>query len=106
MKSVSMSPDEFDRTVHEPARLVLLTALATCRAADFVYLQRLTGLSAGNLSQHLTRLEQSELIIVERVMSGRHTKTSASITASGRKAITSIGGGWTRCERRRVGWNP
>ena len=82
-----MSPDEFDRTVHEPARLVLLTALASCRAADFVYLQRLTGLSAGNLSQHLTRLEQAELIVVKRVMSGRQTKTSASITESGRTAI-------------------
>ena len=36
-----------DRLVHDPARLSLLTALSACRSADFVYLQGLTGLSAG-----------------------------------------------------------
>jgi len=44
---------ELDRLVHEPARLAIMTALSACERADFLYLQRLTGLSRGNLSSHL-----------------------------------------------------
>ena len=48
---------ELDRLIHEPARLAILTALRACRTADFLFLQRLTGLSNGNLSSHLAKLE-------------------------------------------------
>jgi hypothetical protein len=45
--------DQLDRLVHEAARLVILTALPSCASADFVFLQRITGLTNGNLSAHL-----------------------------------------------------
>jgi len=50
-----------DRLVHEPARLAILTSLGACSSADFLFLQRLTGLSKGNLSSHLAKLEEAGL---------------------------------------------
>ena len=46
-----------DRLIHEPARLAIMTVLSAVKAADFVFLQRATGLTKGNLSSHLTKLE-------------------------------------------------
>jgi sugar phosphate isomerase/epimerase len=54
---------EADKLVHEPARLAVLTALSACKAADFVFLQQLTGLQAGNLSQHLAKLAEARRAI-------------------------------------------
>ncbi|HEY3056658.1 MAG TPA: transcriptional regulator, partial [Thermoanaerobaculia bacterium] len=53
-----------DRLVHEPARLSILTALSACKSADFLFLQRLTGLSKGNLSSHLSKLEEGGLVAI------------------------------------------
>jgi DNA-binding MarR family transcriptional regulator len=76
-----------DRLVHEPARLVLLTALSACKSADFVFLQRLSGLQAGNLSQHLAKLEQAGLITVTKGFSGKYPQTTVAITDDGKKAL-------------------
>src|SRR5689334_1393961 len=78
---------DLDRLVHEPARLAILTALAACRAADFLYLQRLTGLSKGNLSSHLGKLENAELVTVEKEFVGKIPNTRISITKAGRLAV-------------------
>ena len=48
-----------DRLIHEPGRLAILTVLSSVRDADFVFLQRATGLTKGNLSSHLTKLEDA-----------------------------------------------
>jgi DNA-binding MarR family transcriptional regulator len=76
-----------DRVVHEPARLAILTALSACRDADFLYLQRLTGCTAGNLSGHLRKLEDAGLISISKGFNGRVPQTNAEITAVGRQAI-------------------
>lgn len=78
---------EIDRIVHEPARLALLTALSVCESADFLYLQRLTGLSKGNLSSHLTRLEDADLVDIEKQFVGKVPRTTARLTLGGRAAI-------------------
>jgi DNA-binding transcriptional ArsR family regulator len=51
-----------DRLIHEPARLSIMTALSVVQSADFTSLQRITGLSAGNLSNHLAKLEEGRLV--------------------------------------------
>lgn len=84
-----------DKTVHEPARLAVLTALSACASADFVFLQRLTGLQAGNLSQHLTKLEQAGLIALAKAFNGKYPQTTAQITDAGRAAIDDY---WKRLE--------
>jgi DNA-binding transcriptional ArsR family regulator len=76
-----------DRLIHEPARLVILTALSACIKADFLFLQSLTGLTAGNLSTHLTRLEEVGLITIEKRIIRKRTNTEAQITPLGDLAI-------------------
>ena len=79
---------ELDRVVHEPARLAVLTALSVCRSADFLYLQRLTGLSKGNLSSHLAKLEQAGFVSIEKEFVGKIPNTRVALSPSGRSAIS------------------
>jgi DNA-binding transcriptional ArsR family regulator len=76
-----------DRLVHEPARLSILTALASCESADFMFLQSLTGLTKGNLNVHLTRLEEAGLVAIEKGFRGKIQRTSVRLTDLGRSSI-------------------
>jgi len=76
-----------DRMVHEPARLAIMTALSNCKSADFLFLQRITGLTKGNLSSHLSKLEESGLIVAQKDFVGKQTQTQLSLTSKGRKSI-------------------
>ena len=76
-----------DRLVHEPARLAILTALSACRGCDFVYLQSLTAITKGNLSNHLQRLEEGGLVLLEKGYKGRVPQTTIRLTPRGRIAI-------------------
>ena len=76
-----------DKLLHEPARLAILTALASCESADFTFLQSLTGLSKGNLSSHLTKLEEANLVFILKSFVGKIPNTNISLTESGTKAI-------------------
>ena len=87
MASVFEEMAGLDRLIHEPARLAILTALSACQNADFLFLQRLTGLSAGNLSVHLAKLEEAGLVLTEKRIVGKRLNTRVEITAPGRQAI-------------------
>jgi DNA-binding transcriptional ArsR family regulator len=76
-----------DRLIHEPSRLAILTALSACQSADFLFLQRLTGLTKGNLSSHLAKLEEAGLVKIEKQFVGKVPNTQAALTANGRAAI-------------------
>jgi DNA-binding transcriptional ArsR family regulator len=76
-----------DKLVHEPARLAIMTALSACESADFLYLQRLTGLSKGNLSSHLAKLEEGKLVTIDKQFIGKKPNTLVALTAAGRAAI-------------------
>jgi DNA-binding transcriptional ArsR family regulator len=78
---------EIDRLVHEPARLAILTVLAACERADFLFLARATGLTRGNLSVQLTRLEEADLIEIEKTIHRNRTLTTAALTRDGRRAL-------------------
>jgi DNA-binding MarR family transcriptional regulator len=92
--------DPLDRLVHAPARLVILTALASCASADFVFLQRLTRLTNGNLSAHLSKLYEAGLVAVEKRFIDRKPNTHIAITAKGRHAVDEH---WRRLEQLREG---
>ena len=87
MPDLSENLAALDRLIHEPARLAILTALSACQSADFLFLQRLTGLTAGNLSSHLTRLEEAGLLWIDKQIVGKRPKTTAGLTDKGRAAI-------------------
>lgn len=76
-----------DRLIHEPARLSILTALASCESTDYLFLQQLTGLTGGNLSSHLSKLEEGGLIIVEKQFVHKRPNTQIKISDEGRIAI-------------------
>jgi len=78
-----------DRTVHDPARLAILTALSACERADFLFLQRITGLTKGNLSSHLSKLEEAGLVEIEKRFVEKKTQTLVRLSDSGRKTIES-----------------
>jgi DNA-binding transcriptional ArsR family regulator len=72
-----------NRLVHEPARLAILTVLSSCASADFVFLQNITGLSKGNLSVQLTNLEQAGLVIIEKEIVDKKTRTTVRLSKRG-----------------------
>jgi len=80
---------ELDRLVHEPARLAIMSALSACESADFLFLQRITGLSKGNLSSHLGRLEDAGLVTVTKEFVGRIPRTNAALTPEGRERLAA-----------------
>jgi len=76
-----------DRLVHEPARLMILAHLYVLESADFLFLMRQTGLTFGNLSSHLSKLEAAGYIRVAKEFRGKKPHTRLSITESGRAAL-------------------
>lgn len=80
---------EVDRLVHEPARLIILTILNAVEKADFLYLLRETGLTRGNLSSHLSRLEEAGYITIEKTYRGKVPQTLVAISERGREAFVN-----------------
>jgi DNA-binding transcriptional ArsR family regulator len=77
---------DVDRLVHEPARLAILTILSVAESADFLFLQRETGLTKGNLSAHLSKLEEAGYIEIEKSFKGKLPHTTCRMSAKGRGA--------------------
>jgi DNA-binding transcriptional ArsR family regulator len=82
------SVTELDRLIHEPARLLIVTILASVASADFLFLQRETGLTKGNLSAHLSKLEEAGYVKIEKTFKGKLPLTVCKLTAAGKKALT------------------
>ena len=78
---------DVDRLIHEPARLMIMTILFAAEQADFLFLQRETGLTRGNLSTHLTRLEKAGYVRIEKTYRGKLPQTLLSLTPDGRTAF-------------------
>ena len=80
---------DLDRMMHEPARLMILMLLMQVSEVDFVFLLNETGLTRGNLSSHLTKLEEADLIAVEKRFIGRKPQTVCWITEEGKRQLTA-----------------
>jgi DNA-binding MarR family transcriptional regulator len=92
-------PDDellLDRLIHEPARLAILTVLSSVQSADFTFLQRTTGLTKGNLSSHLTRLEQAGLVQIRKTFVRKKPNTSVALTPVGKQRVAHH---WDQLER-------
>lgn len=95
-----------NRLIHEPARLAILTALSACDKADFVFLLNVTGLTKGNLSSHLSRLERGGLVLIQKEFEGRQPITYVLLTPEGREGLEDH---WTRLDalkRATKVWKP
>ncbi len=78
---------EIDRLIHEPARLVIMANLYVVEEADFVYLTRQTGLTAGNISSHMARLQAGAYVTIEKMFAANRPRTVYRITDKGRRAL-------------------
>ncbi len=78
---------DIDRLVHEPARLMVLALLYVVESADFTFLMNQTGLTWGNLSSHLTKLEEAGYVEIEKEFKGKKPHTMLHLTDEGREAF-------------------
>jgi DNA-binding transcriptional ArsR family regulator len=78
---------EIDRMIHEPARLMVVALLAAVKEADFQYLKQATGLTKGNLSVHLSKLEEAGYIAIEKSFRGKYPLTVCRLTERGREVL-------------------
>ena len=78
---------DIDKLIHEPARLILMANLYVVESADFLYLMKQTGLTFGNLSSHMSRLESAGFIYVEKEFVEKKPITRLSLTDEGRNAF-------------------
>jgi DNA-binding transcriptional ArsR family regulator len=78
---------ELDRLIHEPARLLIVTILSTVESADFLFLQRETDLTKGNLSAHLSKLEEAGYVNIEKTFKGKLPLTVCKLSEAGQKAF-------------------
>ena len=78
---------ELDRVIHEPARLLIVALLAGVKEADFLWLLRESALTKGNLSSHLTKLEEAGYVELEKTYKGKIPLTLLRLTRQGRTAL-------------------
>lgn len=91
---------ELDRTIQDPSRLAILMALRYTEGGGFSYIQKLTKLSKGNLSNHLAKLEEAGMVEIERKFIGKKPLTTAVLTQAGTSAIDEH---WERVDKLRRG---
>jgi DNA-binding MarR family transcriptional regulator len=92
MANLSPEPDlhplaNIDQVIHAPARLMVLTYLYVVESADYIFLMKLTGLTWGNLSTHLSRLEEAGYIEMIKEFQGKKPHTIIRLTEQGRAAF-------------------
>jgi DNA-binding transcriptional ArsR family regulator len=80
---------DLDRIIHEPARLLIVALLAGVREADFLWVQRESSLTKGNLSSHLSKLEEAGYIEIEKTYRGKVPLTLLRLTKEGKTAFDS-----------------
>jgi DNA-binding MarR family transcriptional regulator len=78
---------DIDQIIHASARLMVLTYLYVVESADFIFLMRLTGLTWGNLSTHLSKLEEAGYVAIEKTYKGKKPHTVIRLTDQGRSAF-------------------
>jgi DNA-binding transcriptional ArsR family regulator len=78
---------DVDRVIHEPARLRILTILTGVDVADFNFFVTVLGLTKGNLSSHMDKLEKAGYVKVTKSFQGKIPRTEYRITKAGGAAL-------------------
>ena len=85
--SSTHSHKNIDKLIHEPARYAVMACLYVVESADFLFLKNQTGLTFGNLSSHLGKLEKAGYVKVRKRFKGKKPHTMLSMTGNGRSAF-------------------
>jgi DNA-binding HxlR family transcriptional regulator len=78
---------DLDRIIHEPSRLLLVALLSSVESADFLFLLKESHLTKGNLTVHLSRLEEAGYLQVEKTFRGKFPHTEYQLTPKGLSAF-------------------
>jgi len=78
---------DVDRLIHEPSRLMIMAQLYVIQSADFTFLLHQTGMTPGNLSAHLSKLEDAGYVEVTKEFIERKPHTALTLTKKGRVAF-------------------
>ena len=76
-----------DDVVHQRVRLGILTVAHEARQVEFGYLRTSLGLTAGNLSQHLSVLEKAGLVTIDKGYADKRARTWITLTKAGDAAL-------------------
>jgi len=76
-----------DKLIHEPARLNIMAHLYVIESADFLFMMRQTGLTFGNLSAHMSKLETAGYIEIIKEFIGKKPHTMLKLTERGKHAF-------------------
>lgn len=82
-----VQPFEIDKIIHEPARLLIIACLYVVESADFLFLMNQTGLTKGNLSSHLSKLEAAGYVEVSKEFVKKIPRTLLRLTPQGRESF-------------------
>ncbi|MBU0518456.1 transcriptional regulator [bacterium] len=80
---------EIDRVIHEPARLMILGYLSAVDGGEFLFLMNQTKLTRGNLSSHLSKLEEAGYVTIQKEFVNKIPRTLIKLTERGRDALGS-----------------
>lgn len=80
--------EQIDETVHGRVRLGVLAYLSTAGSADFMTLTEVTKSTKGNLSSHISKLEDAGYVRIEKAFVDRKTRTTITMTPSGERAFS------------------
>ena len=78
---------DIDKLIHEPARLKIMAQLYVVEEADFIFLMRQTGLTWGNLSSHMSKLEAAEYVEIRKEFLDKKPHTILMLTPKGRDSF-------------------
>lgn len=80
---------KLDKIIHEPARIAILTLLSVVEKSDFLFLKYNTGLTQGNLSSHLAKLENAGYVYIEKTFKGKRPLTRIQLSESGKREFSN-----------------
>lgn len=87
-KSNDSNPDpEIDKVIHEPSRLKIMAQLYVVESADYTFLMKQLRFTWGNLSSHLSKLEETGYVKIEKEFVDKKPRTTLSLTKEGRMAF-------------------
>ena len=79
---------QLDTVIHSRIRLAALSILISLKEVDFNYLKKAIGATDGNLSTHLSKLEEAEYINVKKRFQGKKPLSTYTVTKKGRAAFS------------------
>jgi len=80
--------ENINKLFESRVRLGIMSTLVVNESLDFNSLKQLLDITDGNLASHISALEKSKYIKVNKIFIGKKPNTSYSVTAAGRRAFS------------------